>query len=76
VVEMESWELLPWLALNHNPPDLSLSSSYEYMCEPPALRQLMVLNSKQGAGGGDGKVLELLQEVVELLYTTIPAYTE
>jgi hypothetical protein len=73
---MESWELLPWLALNNNPPDLSLPSSYEYMCESWALRQLMVLNSKQGAGGGDGKVLELLQEVVELLYTTIPAYTE
>jgi hypothetical protein len=27
---------LPWLALNQDPPDLSLSSSYDYRCEPLA----------------------------------------
>jgi hypothetical protein len=34
--EMGSHELVsPGLALNHDPPDLSLPSSQDYRCEPP-----------------------------------------
>jgi hypothetical protein len=48
--------LLPGLALNHDPPDLCLLSSYDYRCEPPAPGSTSYFDTDIVCGQGEGAV--------------------
>jgi hypothetical protein len=58
---------LPWLALNCDPPDLCLLSSWDYRCEPPVSGWEQTLTKTHSLRPFQASVSSFRNEVIGLL---------